>query len=525
MRKILLIIAMLLAVSPVMADVTITAVSEGTHLTTGLPGDVNRSATIRVGYTGSTHVRAFALDLHVDNGCTIGNIRDFNVGENNYPNKPNGYGVFPGKFRQFINPSNPFWTDSNYNPLPPSGDPGTTGTGLNTSTIIVEMAYMGATDSNMPATSGTLFRVDVNAYTFAGTATLTISADTMRGGVVGVDTNPAATNLPFTVDLGYGCPCIGVPYIAPCTNMSDANDTIIAAGYTVGTITYEVNCACAYGTVLRVTTTGYLPFGSPVDYVASNGVSVPIEVNEPLPVAESVWIGQGFVLIGTPVVDCAHVGVIISQDTCVAYGSPVHFTYGIAATVPCEVNEPLPDANNAINAVTGLFVGTITYTCSNTVPKNYVISQNPPCGTLYCGGVDIVVSTGPCDCFPSSDPAYNDWVAFGKPACWCYLRQCHGDADGLTQGNTKSGLYYVGTNDLNVLVGAWQVLEPPKGPGIATITVNGIPGICADFAHDAQGNTKTGIYRVGTNDLNKMITYWQVLEPPKGPGTPVCTGN
>jgi hypothetical protein len=127
------------------------------------------------------------------------------------------------------------------------------------------------------------------------------------------------------------------------------------------------------------------------------------------------------------------------------------------------------------------------------------------------------------DCYPVCDPNYLAWVAMGKPSCWCGNgRQCHGDADGLYQGSpTKGGIYYVGTNDLNVLMAAWQVKEPPWGPGIASVQWNGIGGICADFFHDAQGSaTKGGLMRVSTNDLNILLANWMVREPPFGLGVP-----
>ena len=120
------------------------------------------------------------------------------------------------------------------------------------------------------------------------------------------------------------------------------------------------------------------------------------------------------------------------------------------------------------------------------------------------------------ECFPSSDPGYNDWVAFGKPECWCYARQCHGDADGKKQGNPFTGYEYVGGDDLLVLIAAWQVKEDPKGPGILSVE----DGICADFNHDRQGNPFTGYERVGGDDLNVLIGSWQVKEDPKGPGIP-----
>jgi hypothetical protein len=116
---------------------------------------------------------------------------------------------------------------------------------------------------------------------------------------------------------------------------------------------------------------------------------------------------------------------------------------------------------------------------------------------------------------------YAEWVAVGKPICWTYSRQCHGDADGQREGDAKTGFYYVGPNDLNILVAAWQVKEPPFGPGISTIN----NGICADFAHDRGGNATTGFYRVGPTDLNRLVESWLVKEPPAGPGVPADCGN
>jgi len=112
---------------------------------------------------------------------------------------------------------------------------------------------------------------------------------------------------------------------------------------------------------------------------------------------------------------------------------------------------------------------------------------------------------------------YAQWVEAGKPACWCQPRQCKGDADGLKQGDTKLGYYYVGPGDLNVLTNAWKIKLSPKGPG-TTAAQN-----CADFDHLKQGDTKLGYYRVGPGDLNILTTYWKVKESPKGPGvSPTC---
>nr|MBC8217536.1 hypothetical protein [Planctomycetota bacterium] len=45
-------------------------------------------------------------------------------------------------------------------------------------------------------------------------------------------------------------------------------------------------------------------------------------------------------------------------------------------------------------------------------------------------------------------------------------------------------------------------------------------GICADFNHAKQGSVVTGYMRVSTDDLIILVNNWQILEPPKGPGIP-----
>ncbi len=139
-------------------------------------------------------------------------------------------------------------------------------------------------------------------------------------------------------------------------------------------------------------------------------------------------------------------------------------------------------------------------------------------GTVSAAGCASIAKYVSPECVKSTAPFYAAWVQFGKPNCWCYARNCKGDADGKSQ-SSKSGTWWVGTNDLNVLLSAWQVLEPPAGPGILSKP----NGICADFARDAQ-SSKSGTWRVGTNDLNILLANWQKLEPPAGSGIGDCSG-
>ena len=167
---------------------------------------------------------------------------------------------------------------------------------------------------------------------------------------------------------------------------------------------------------------------------------------------------------------------------------------------------------------------------------NVTVEGNPARGNVVNETTDeavtnlptqCVVILTPPDCFPSGgawQPQYDAWVIRGKPSCWCAqgtLRQCHGDAAGDKQGNSKKGYYYVGANDLNVLIDGWVKREPPKGSGIVgRLSGGGKPLVCADFRHDKQGNSKKGYYYIGANDLNVLIDHWVKREPPKGSGVP-----
>ncbi|MBN1766810.1 MAG: hypothetical protein JW860_16270 [Sedimentisphaerales bacterium] len=111
---------------------------------------------------------------------------------------------------------------------------------------------------------------------------------------------------------------------------------------------------------------------------------------------------------------------------------------------------------------------------------------------------------------------YSEYLSVGSPECWCYRSQCHGDADGVEQGNSKTGYYKVGANDLNLLLSGWKVKEPPDGLGIGSVPA----AICADFDHQAHGGSKTGYYRIGPPDLAILLANWKVMEPPDGPGIP-----
>jgi len=186
---------------------------------------------------------------------------------------------------------------------------------------------------------------------------------------------------------------------------------------------------------------------------------------------------------------------------------------------PTEDNSPNAPPNSG-----QLFTLTVSEPATVTIALNeirggVVLTDPEKPATVTLGQAMAVVSGG--SAAPAGRSDYAEWVAVGKPACWAYPRQCHGDADGQAV-TANTGTYYVGTADLNVLINAWQVKEAPFGPGVAAIE----NGICADFGHNKEGSNEAGWYRVGTSDLNILIGSWLVKEPPAGPGVPAdCAGK
>ncbi|MHC4573411.1 MAG: Calx-beta domain-containing protein [Planctomycetota bacterium] len=119
-------------------------------------------------------------------------------------------------------------------------------------------------------------------------------------------------------------------------------------------------------------------------------------------------------------------------------------------------------------------------------------------GTAYFDDIRLFIPLE-FDCFPGSYATYNDWLAYGKPGCWCAAPdgsgyQCVGDADGATSGFPYN--YRVFTGDLNMLIACWKLKMGDAGLDP-----------CADMDHKSSGFPYN--YRVFTGDLNILIANWK----------------
>ena len=149
-------------------------------------------------------------------------------------------------------------------------------------------------------------------------------------------------------------------------------------------------------------------------------------------------------------------------------------------------------------------------------------------------GLPLFVIVETLDCmqqadYDVADPVrYAAFVEAGKPECWCKTQQCHGNADGLDEGDLKTGYYAVGGNDLTTLLKGWGMIG---GSISGVVDDNGVLAACANFDNDMvadpllvyppavlypggkEGDSKTGYYQVGGGDLAIMLAYWGQLNP------------
>ena len=147
-----------------------------------------------------------------------------------------------------------------------------------------------------------------------------------------------------------------------------------------------------------------------------------------------------------------------------------------------------------------------TITCSetcllsvttNATRGNVVLEDVSEATVDLTGATNVQVNAGPIVSYTGQQ--MDEWIAVGKPDCWCANinpRQCHGDADGASQGPNN---YWVSTNDVDILIAAWN--KP-----LSELSGN---QICADFDHSSQGE-----YRVSSNDLAILIANWQLADGP-----------
>ena len=158
----------------------------------------NSLAWIKYECTAGEVVRAFALNVSVDEGSIVG-ISDFFKGP--CTEEAQGYGIFPASLRDHITIGSGTavsWDVNGYTPLAvPADDPENTLPGLNSRGVTLEFGALWnpAAPATIPGPTGTLCSLRISK-----SATVSVTPNQSRGGIVGFD--PEAFLAPvFTGEL------------------------------------------------------------------------------------------------------------------------------------------------------------------------------------------------------------------------------------------------------------------------------------------------------------------------------------
>jgi len=145
MKKILMMLVIALA-APVFAAATVNVTIQ--DLGSGWAA-INYAVT-------DCNVVAFGINVSVNSSAKITGIRNYKTGESTAASK--GFGVFPGTIGIDVNGNVTTWG----RPIAPNSDPGASGTGLGTGTVVLELGALYAIDANKPAMSGKLCELQVS---------------------------------------------------------------------------------------------------------------------------------------------------------------------------------------------------------------------------------------------------------------------------------------------------------------------------------------------------------------------------
>jgi len=206
MRKTIVFLTMLLLAVPAMAAVTVTCVDNG-----------NGSASIYYDARGEAElVRAFGLDVEVDNGAKVSGVNSVN----------SDYYIYPGTIQI---------TDGNViswgSPVAPANDPGAK-SGLGTGGVTLELGSLyAAGDGNLtPDPCGLLCTVKLSGKNVD--CNMTVSTNVTRGGVVMEDTATPSVGPSNCQVTGLAAPCWGYT----CFACGDTNGDCAATFADVSTI-------------------------------------------------------------------------------------------------------------------------------------------------------------------------------------------------------------------------------------------------------------------------------------------------
>ncbi len=202
MRKVVLILVVLLMAAPAMAAVTITA----SQVAPGDPVDITYDCTGDDASGGYSLIAGMAFDISVDNGfliTSIGNFKTDGVSTNASP----GFGIYMGSISILADPCGVYYIDDPGDPVADPCAPDSPGQ-IPGNDITIELGALSENSDDAPEASGILCSLVVSDPCGVDTATMTISLDDTRGGMVMTDQgDPCSINLPAGFQISAAGDC------------------------------------------------------------------------------------------------------------------------------------------------------------------------------------------------------------------------------------------------------------------------------------------------------------------------------
>jgi hypothetical protein len=166
-----------------------------------------------------------------------------------------------------------------------------------------------------------------------------------------------------------------------------------------------------------------------------------------------------------------------------------------------------------VNTTWGAATQTHTYTYAAAATYSVTVQARCIAHPTVLSAVSAV-QTEASECVRSTAAFYATWAQFVRPNCWGFQRNCRGDANGAASGGGANRVW-VNSTDLSIFSAAYNLKEAP----LAAVVVGGVPGICADNNRAASGGGANRVW-VNSTDLGIFSTYYNLKEA----SVPVCSG-
>jgi hypothetical protein len=323
-------------------------------------------------------------------------------------------------------------------------------------------------------------------FTLAGNATITVEADTLRGGAVVGDavTQPSTINVPLNAVVNYT-----LAMSAGAGGVLDADNSGVYAQGTVVDIQATPNAGFTFAGWTPITDIANaaaehttITMNADATIVA-NFAAIPEAITQPSVAKTTAAPAIAGRVNGGRVETFVASGAVDNLGHAMEY----QFTWGDATV-----------------SAWGAATQTKTYTYVAAATYNVTVQARCIAHPTVLSVASAALALTTEEVKSSATAIYAGWAQFGRPKCWAYPRNCRGDANGAKSGYTPSTYIWVNSADLTIFQSAYNKYDS---------VLAGVPnGICADNNRARSGYTAATYIWVNSADLTIFQSYYNKYE-------------